>query len=210
MLACMLLMIMTALVADGRVFLRWGAAKHLARFVAGIGGKLAYSADLSVNGADANIAVYGLPEAHRPWGNSARSISYKQDNQKTTLTGLHLSGNSLLLQYQRQDTKAAAPKHRSSLPRFPQSKQVFYAHDETADMSVSISRSRAAPAQVRNYYEGSMQAAGWHLPAVSKATPPAGMTMFIRKQEVACIGIEQLPQHRETRITLLHKKLRIK
>ncbi len=210
MLACILLMTAKAFVSEGRVFLRWGAAGNLARLVTAIGGKQAYSTTLTVNGHNASIAVYGLPDTNRSWINSVRSISYNRDNQRTTLTGLNLSDASLLFQYQRQLTTQSTQRSLSTLPIFPQSEQVFYAHDKEADMQISISSSRAAPEQVRDYYRATMKADGWHIPAISSAARPEGMSMFIKEQEVACVAIERLPDTHETRITLLHKKLRIK
>ncbi|MFU8781383.1 MAG: hypothetical protein ACNA71_10235, partial [Kiritimatiellia bacterium] len=145
----------------------------------------------------------------RSLANSVRSISFTARGAYTRLTGLTLSGTPLLFHYQRQSAADATRKSPFLLPRYPQSTQAFYAHDETADMHLSILRTQAAPAQVREFYGGTMQADGWHMPVSAMEARPEGMIVFIRQQEVACIGIEQVNNRTETRITLLHKRLKI-
>lgn len=209
LLACMLSVMLAAVASEAKVYLRWGVADNIARFVAGIGGKLAYQADMTVNGRAASISVYGLPASSRAWANSVRSISFNARGAFTSLTGLTVSDSPLLFQYQRR-TEGARQETPFLLPHFPQSSQTFSAHDKQADMSINILRAHAAPAQVREFYRGSMQADGWHMPLAANETLPEGMIVFIREQEVACIGIEQVNQNTETRITLLHKILNIK
>ncbi len=208
-LACVASALLAAVVSEAKVYLRWGVAGNIARFVAGIGGKLAYQTEMTVNGSAASISVYGLPASSRSWANSVRSISFNARGTFTSLTGLTLSGTPLLFHYQRQTSADATRKRPFSLPRYPQSTQAFYAHDETADMHLSILRAQAAPAQVREFYRGTMQADGWHSPVSAMEARPEGMMVFIREQEVACVGIEQVDNRTETRITLLHKRLKI-
>ncbi len=209
LLACVLSIILATIASEAKVYLRWGLADNIARFIADIGGELAYEADMTVNGRAASISVYGLPASRRAWANSVRSISFNARGAFTSLTGLTISGSSLLFQYQRR-TEGAPQEAPFWLPRFPQSTQTFSAHDKQADMSINILRAQAPPAQVRQFYRGSMKEDGWHMPLASNETTPEGMIVFIREQEVACIGIEQVNQNTETRITLLHKKLNIK
>jgi hypothetical protein len=210
MLAWIVSMILVAVASEAKVYLRWGAAGNIRRYVKGLGGKLAYEADLTVNGKNAGISVYGLPESNRSWGNSVRSISYNLGDTFASLTGVTLSGTPLLFHYQRQISEGRRQVSLFSLPRFPQSTEAFYVHDENADMHISVSRSHAEPSQVRNFYRGEMRAAGWHIPLSPNDASPEGMTVFIREQEVACVAIEQVDNRTETRITLLHKRLHIK
>jgi len=209
-LAAVAAVLMAAVTSEARVFLRWPAAANLARWVAGRGGDLAYQTDLVVNGQTAHISVFGLPAANRAWGNSIKTVSYEADNVFTSLTGLTLSGTPLLLQYQRRQTAKPANRTPDVLPRFPQSTPAFHAFDKNTDMDISISRSQASPAHVREFYQTTMPAQGWHMPLTSRTAPAAGMMVFIREQEVACIGIEQRQHPPETRITLLHKKMKIR
>ena len=205
-LACMLSMMLAVVASEAKVYLRWGLAGNIARYVAGIGGQLAYEADMVVNGRPASISVYGLPASSRAWANSVRSVSFHTGGAFTGLTGLTVSGTPLLFQYQRQ-TEVAARKSSFPLPRFPQSRQTFDARDEKANMHINISRSQAAPVQIQEFYRSAMLADGWHIPLASNETSPEGMTVFIREREVACVGVERVAHQTETRITLLHKKL---
>ncbi len=209
LLACMVCIVIAAFVAEARVYLRWGLAGNIARYVAGVGGKLAYEADLIVNGRAAQMRVYGLPASGRDWANRVRSVSFDAEGVFTSLTGITVAGSPLLFQYQRQ-MEGAAPAIPFLLPRFPQSTQTFFAHDTDADMSIMVLQSQSAPAQIRDYYLGALKADGWHIPLVSDGASPEGMTVLIREQEVACVAIERVHQQSETRITLLHKKLHMK
>ncbi|MFU8779710.1 MAG: hypothetical protein ACNA71_01635 [Kiritimatiellia bacterium] len=203
-------MILVAVATEAKVYLRWGAAGNLARFVAGIGGKLAYQSEMTVNGSKANISVYGLPESNRNWVNTVSSLSYHAGDAFTSLTGITLSGTPVLFQYQRQTADNAAPHSAAQLPRFPQSTQAFHAHNKNTDMYISILRSSSSANEISAFYRAAMQADGWHIPIDDTETTPDGMTIFIREQEVACLALEQLNQQNETRITLLHKHLKIK
>jgi len=208
-LACMVSIMLAVVASEAKVYLRWGLAGNIGRYITGIGGNLAYQADMTVNGRAANISLYGLPATSQAWANNVKSISFYAQGALTSLTGLTVSGTPLLFQYQRQ-TDGAPQEQPFLLPRFPQSTQTFSAHDKTTDMSVNILHAQAAPAQVYEFYRSSMQADGWHMPLVTHEAKPEGMTVFIREQEVACIGIELVNEKAKTRITLLHKTLKVK
>ncbi len=206
-----LMLIMSAVYVQAKVYFRWGAADNLTRYLSNLGGRVAYQTNMLINGESGTVSVIGFPEPKSAWGSSMHSISITKGRMITTLLGIQLSGKPLLFKIERPDNLNAPSTHYlNEIPPYPQSEPAFYARDNNTRMELSVSRSNASPGDVRSFYRGAMEANGWRLPAPATANGSIGMSVYLKEKAIACVSVDIEKTSGDTRISLLYKKQGIK
>ena len=235
-IACTFLITLIAILAtvqsDARVFLLWGSASSSSRGLTSLGGTRAYKADVTINQGSGSVAIYGfhkgldqlLPEMLSAFkftsfdyhGGSMASGSTMNDDTVTRFIIVQMTDVQRTLVFtieqsaSESDDSAQPPeKHlMPELPAFPGSSPTFYARDENTGMSIAMSTVLAEPMSIREFYGASLSASGWMQMFPSQSND-AGMTVFLNKNEVACVNVELPSSSSLSKITLLHKKQRI-
>ena len=228
-----LLIIITATTIQARVFTRWKGSSDIRGTLTGLGGKIAYNADIKINGGKAKLTVIGFTDTlGRTISDICRSLNIPPDKKAirshTPATSIYIikraqstlrlillkipnKQNLLAITITQSNTDYAksttAPaRHQiTAIPVYPDSTPEFYAENKDTKLAIELS-STAAPAEaVNNFYYQTLKSAGW-TPFLSDAAGsiPA-MTIYQRNAEISCI--QATPTETETKILLLHKQL---
>ncbi|MBM4148720.1 MAG: hypothetical protein FJ224_06720 [Lentisphaerae bacterium] len=217
--------------AEARVFFRWGRAGEARRAVESLGGTSVYSGAMSINGAPGELTVFACPAdisglARRmneavgsgalvPSGAAMAAGAAESGGRHYRFIAIRLTARHESILFCVEQTRSAfeesgkpPEKHLlTALPAYPGSSPSFFAEQKDRRTSLSVSVTPDAPGAVRSYYADRLEAAGWKpaFPATGDAGG-AGMTVYLRGEEVCCCMAETSPDTGETRITLLHKR----
>jgi hypothetical protein len=227
-----MIMITTALVCHGRVFLRWGSAAQSARTMESLGGKIAYTAAININGGKGQLTVFGFNEpiaavvssvtrafdisgfAYRGGSMGYGSVSTNGQTLRFVVIRIESQVQTLVFQIEQTDEE----NRRSSLPpegqmltvvpSYPDSLPLFFASDENAGMSMAISRTSSDMASVQQSMEQALIGAGWEHASLEPREKDvrSDMKVYIKQQEICCILVIPSETTGENRITVLHKQ----
>jgi len=212
--------------AQARVFWRWGTSDRGRAVLEAAGGKLAYEADVMLNGGDGRLSVYGFEhsfaqvktalarafdeDAFRRRHGSMVLARIPGDRGASTLLLIRTPTGAAAFAFEPvADAKQRRPEHVAGIPPYPGAEPVFSAEDKHASFAFGLAHTAAAPGDVSVFYMRRLRAEGW-LP-VPVATGPVGerpgMLMF-RKQRAVCTVYAARPERRQpTRIAVMHKRL---
>ena len=219
---------------EARVFFRWGAVGASNRAIEAAGGKIAYAADITLNGGDAELTLFSfqkplaevVQELRRAFGDgdfayqggTLAQAAVKAEGRVLRLAALRLDsyGQTLVFkvdQSQREFDASQTPAQRpesEGIPSYPGSTPVFYAADKNAQMSLSVETAAGVTESIRPALSAQLAASGW-TPAIParKPKPASGMDVFLKNGEVCCLLVSPSSKPGEARITLLHKKNRV-
>ena len=215
----------------GKVFWRWDSRTDSSGALEDIGGKIAYSSKINLNGVKGDLAVFYfkrpisdvIAELRRIF-NSGK-FSFKGGTMQTASI---VSGDSLLRfvfvqggdensavvfkiqQDKNEYAESGKLSNRSvmkSLPSFPGSTPVFFGEDENSKMSMAVSETTADSSGVFDYYNTALTGSGWTpFNTGSRNNRKADINVFIRGPEIACVFVEASGEKNVSRITLLYKK----
>jgi len=223
--ALVALVVSAAVVAQARVYLRWGSVAQIARTLAASGGTKAYEADVTLNGAKGRLAVFSfkgpLDEVLPTLGQALRGSAFAAAGSTTATATLSADGRTVRLVAVQVDTpqrtlvfsldqsdeearashSAAASGALGGLPAYPGSRALFCAEDERAHTAMVVSLAEADAAAAAEYYRASLAAQGW-----TAALPKSAATaVYTRREETCWVIVQPADAGATCRITVLHK-----
>jgi len=209
----------------GRVFSRWRAARHSNRAVTALGGRLAYEADVTINGGRGHLAVFSFArprqsvakDLERAFKTSFASAGGRGATATVNSEGLVIKliafspedlGQTLLFKLAQtdRDHRQSLSADRLSFPAgIPSSPDVeintVMVNKETGTTLVTANTG-SQPAALRVFYDAAMRSAGWRkaAPGTRSNDEVQSMTVYVRGPEVCCV------LSGEGSMTLLHKR----
>lgn len=225
-------MMVTALVSQGRVFFRWGAAAQSLHALEALGGTLVYEAPVSINGGKGQLTVFSFEkriddvagELTRAFGMTGYHYaggtmgygSVSANGQTRTLVAIQLGEplRTIVFHTEQSDEesrRSASPPTGpllTDIPEFPGSTPVFSARDENAGMGMAISRTQTGEAEVRQALDMALAGEGWKsaFPTAGGTAPNSSLKVYLKQQQVCCVLVDASERQGETRITILHKR----
>ena len=218
-LAALMVLLIAAAPAQGRVFRRWQAADAAVRTLEAAGGKRAYEAPVSINGVDGRVTVlgfdaslpavmrtaagrFGFTEATPP---NATLAVRRIDGARGTLdlVAAEVSlGRTLVFVLESTDTTGAgAARPPDGLSLYPGATPAFSARDRRARLQFCLAATPAAAAGVRAYYRAELTAGGW-TPLTGPGTAD-GLDVYLKPGGVCCVYAA--PGRLGTDVALLRK-----
>lgn len=211
--------------SHARVSWRWGAGTQSSKALSTAGGKSAYAADISLNGADAELTVFSF--ASEPTelislltrlfkGASFQyrggRMAYAFLNEGDTVLRLIVlqvseKAETLVIKIEQsakeyEASKEPPKKHLiEEVPEFPGSKPVFYARNKDTDFQIASSTALTAPSDVQAFYADALSAQGWNSPLEDSSS----LQFYIRGSAVCMIMASKQERSGRSSITLLHK-----
>lgn len=230
-IAVLLLLVTAGLVCHARVFWRRPGRSHARRTIETLGGRLAYQADVTVNGGDGQLAVFhfnetidrvvpglasafDLPQA-RPRARSMWRATFSAKDATITLLVIDLPDSDRVIVFDFEQTDAdpaTTPENTPMLPAYPASEPLFSSRDHRAGMSLGVSKTAAPPSAVHEFYATQLPADGWSAAIPARTRAAAGrrsMDMYLRGDEICCVQALR-KEDATTTISLLYKSRGVK
>ncbi len=232
-----LLLLAVVTVTQARVFWRWGSAADSDRALEAAGGKLAYRAEVNVNGGQGSLSVFAFDslindvkrELGRAFGTTFTGTgatmamaTVQKSGHVVRLIAIQLGDRFQTLVMKFDQTAAEHKKTgdrprehlMSELPAYPGSQPAFYAANEDTKTGLAVSEAAAgSPDDVQRYYASHLESEGWQRQAPADAPPGqalSSMRIYQRGPRICCVHAIQSPETGRTRITLLHKRHEVK
>jgi len=230
-LATVLLLVTAGLVCHARVFWRRPGRSHARRTIETLGGRLAYQADVTVNGGDGQLAVFyfdetidrvvpglasafDLPRA-RPNARSMWRATFPAKDTTIALLVIDLpeSDRVIVFAFEQKDAgPATTPENTPMLPAYPAAEPLFSSRDHRAGMSLGVSRTGAPPSAVHEFYASQLAADGWLVAIPARTRAAAGrrsIDIYLRGDEICCVQALR-EEDATTTISLLYKSRGVK
>jgi hypothetical protein len=223
-------------VTHARVYWRWGAAADSDRTLEAAGGKMAYQAEVNVNGGRGRVTVFAFDslvgDVKRELGQAFGTTfagsgatmamaTVKKSGHVIRLIAVQLGDRFQTLVMKFDQTAAEhkktgdRPKEHlmSEVPAYPGSEPAFYAANDDTKTGLAVSDAAGSPDDVQRYYASHLKSEGWQR-QVSTDAPPgqafSSMRIYQQGPRICCVHAIQSPQTGHTRITLLHKRHEVK
>lgn len=228
-LLCLLLAVAAVTAAEARIFSGRSASHDIPGLLETLGGRVAYSAPVQINGAPATLTVIGFDDPRDTRaadiraalkldppapGNDALHII--TDGDRVTRLLLFRPGDQTVqtLAVLIEQTAAAFRKSRdhsgggrvSPLPLYPGARPGLVAGNGDTGLSFATLTADAAPEQVAAFYRTTLMAEGWQ-PMFPDADA-AGSCLFLRENALCYVLITKAEESAVSHITLLHKPLK--
>ena len=224
-----LLLCAMAVMCQGKVFRRWRAGMPGAHAVRALGGRLAYSAPVSVNNGAGDLSVFIFEEAldgvldKLPGGVGAGGTREQSLGNMVVRTVSAPGKRAWWLIYAPEQARAGTivfkleqdadeyarsrepPDHGlPGVPSYPAAEPLFLFRDRAGRTAFCVSRTPDALQAVRASVASQMAAAGW-APALPRGPRGTSFMMYLRDNEICCTMVDGQSETGQTRITLLHK-----
>lgn len=224
------------MMSHARVYRRWGSSAQGDGAIKGAGGKTVYEADMTINSGKGHVTVYSfklsigevVASLRRIFG--ADNLTYEGGTMgkalilsKSTATrlivfGLGTGRSTIVVRLEqsvsefKRSSKPPLKLPVKSLPSYPGSELLFFAKDEKTSTSFAVSTAPSNVSSARSFLTSRLVASGWKptIPAKSDNMPAPGMTVYLKNREVCCLFVSSSSRPGESRITLLHKRSKIK
>lgn len=220
-------------ISHGRVFIRWGSRSDTTRTIETSGGSRAYDADVRINGTKGHITVFGFNEhigevvqrLRAAFGSdrfvfTGGSMGYATINtggKTVTLIAIWLQEQGKTVLFKLVQSTAAAEAARrdperngiKGLPLYPDSEILFSASDLNARMSISVASTPASATQIHSFFASHLASDGWIAPVSDPSSGATRLAVYLKPSEVCCISVDDGETSGMSRITLLHKSLRM-
>lgn len=231
LLAAVTLTAIAAAPAEARVFRRVGRLAAAETFRT-VGGRLAYEADVTINGGNGRLTVAGfsagMPDVIRqlrhtfntpdlPMGSSGViQATMRYDGDVTRLMVFHLGTASKTIAIaieqseDEYDTSKRPPERhlQKDMPALPASTPRFFIRDHEALMSLAVADTQASKRTAVAYFETALTRDGWQ--AAVPESPGTQMRVFLRGHEVCCVYVAPGSSlASQNTIAVLHKQQRV-
>lgn len=212
--------------SEAKVFTRWKSASKSNKAIESIGGKHAYSADMNINGAPADLVVYGFddtvenlcarfkhlfPSAHiltAGGGLAVFNAEYNKNILRMVLIQTGAPGTAVAVKLEQDKDsflKSLSPPERNLLPagiaELPGSSRIFFAANNETGMSIGTYRASTDPLAIHAYYEARLSGDGWE-PLLTNKT---SMRVFLKNEQFCCVMVAADNYLNESTITIIHK-----
>jgi len=215
------------------VFARWRAASDCGRVLTEAGGRLVYEADVSINGGDGRLAVFGFERHPEPVvddlekafgapfrraGADSATARIESAGREIRLIAVALEDPNRTLVFALDQGAAEARRSRSAasfpdldgVPPYPGAEPDTVMVNRETQTTLVIAETGAGPDAVRAFYDSALRAAGWNPAFPDTAGPGDRMAVYARGPRVCCVFAAQVAGSPRTQITVLHKKLAVK
>jgi hypothetical protein len=221
----------TAVLCQGRVFLRRGAAAQWIRTLEQAGGRQAYEADVDVNAGQGHLRVFryreplsevaarlerAFPDGRfAPDGGALVAGTVQLPHGILRLVLVELDFPLQTAVFGLEQSAAAAAESRqppaghplADVPAFPGSRPLFFAADRSTRTSLAVAGARTDAAAVREFYRATLPARGWSdaLPASGGGTAAGGLAVYVKPDATCIVFVEDADAAGACRVALLHK-----
>ncbi len=224
------LLMLTALHGHARVFQRWDSRDNVAENLQKLGGKVAYTSSVKINGGEGKLTVLSIDDANAqtlakiqtifdlsgtPSPGSTAIYTIHSEHNVVRLVIINLPEAERLLAITIEQSKNAfnSSKQRpikhlmKSIPPYPGSTPTFFAEDSNTEMQLAVSETTAVREAVWEFYRGKLEADGWTQTLSSEFGHAGTMPFYIRHGEIFCLFVSEGDKPGQQRIAMLHKKL---
>ncbi len=208
-----------------RVSWHWGAGSQSTKALTASGGKSVYRSAISLNGANADLAVFSFSDPTTQLIARLKRLFKDADfkfrggrmafcltNDGSTVLRMIIlkvsdSSQTLLIKVEQtardyEASKAPPDKHLiREVPEFPGSKPSFYAKNKDTEFQIAASTAPAAPADIAAFYANTLSAQGWENPLQDSAS----LQFFVKGSAVCMVMASRQERTGSSSITLLHK-----
>ncbi len=223
-----------ATISEARVFWRWNATEESDNTMESLGGKIAYSAPIKLNGGNGTITVYSFKDdiasvtktlrrtfntdGLQAENGSMATATITDNGMVLTLIAISMQnyGPTTLFKFAQTSAEAARSKNPpqnpiKEVPQFPNAETTFYAKDGKTETALAVASAKTTVQNVLNFYKSELPAKGWAAPlSSSNNLHPTGKMLFYQKNnQLCCIYASTKPNTQQTSITVLHKELHI-
>ncbi|MFO7871808.1 MAG: hypothetical protein R6V03_10310 [Kiritimatiellia bacterium] len=232
-IAATALLMAAGIAAHARVFMRWGAAEESRRAMESAGGRHAYSADITLNGTSAELAVFHFADSLPAVAGQLNSIfgsgtmpsraqsmaagAARDSNRYLRFLALETRPGAGTLVFRIDQSRSEAERSlkpprpsAQALPPYPGCSPVFSAANGDTGTRMAVSETTASSGDIRSFYRSRLEEAGWvevlHSPYGSGSS--AEMAVFLRENEIACVHVMPAERTGQNRITLVRKRHR--
>jgi len=218
-----------ATIADARVFWRWSAAADSVRALESCGGRIAYSADVAVNGGRGHLTVLGFDKPLERVLSALRATFRDaeftgRDGTMATariasgrrvirLLALELAaGRAVVFDLDQSEAEAEASARPPAdaalkdLPAYPGGETVFFVQDDHASLGAVVFRSPAGAETVQRYYAATLPGGGWTPLPLTRGLAEASLRLYVKNDRLCCVLVEPSRTEGVNRITVLHKE----
>ena len=229
------LLLCSTLMLPARVFLKWGKKTTFVH-VDDLGYDKAYNTTMKINGASADVEVMQsdrdmhstLKQLKRLYEKAGGSpIIYRDGSTAWGIISIHKHIVRLLVVnlddrpfptvFRIRQSEAAYKKSKkknttariTKIPIYPGSQLSHSSEDELTKMQLEVSKTSAAPKQVRQFFSTALKKEGWSpaLPVLTSPDNPLGTLIYTKRGRVCLISARASDTPGESVITLVHKKL---
>lgn len=219
--------------SNARVFQRWNAVAKSDSTIEAVGGRIAYTAPINLNGGNGVVTVYSFKEdivsvtksLCRTF-NTDKLIVKNGSMATTTITdgGMVLNliaismqpyGSTTLFKFVQTIAESNKSKNPPAnpikeVPAFPNTKTTFYAKDKQTKTAIAVATAKTSVQAVLDFYLSELPANGWSAPlSSSNNRHPTGQMMLYKKDnKLCCIFASDKPDTQQTSITILYKELK--
>ncbi len=227
-----LLVITAGAIVQGRVFSRWKGSSDVVGNLTRLGGSVAYSSQIRLNGGEGQLTVVGFDDALDTINSKIRQIfelpitDIRQGSSSSLhiirgasttcrLVLLRLEHTSRVLAIAIEQThadflKSKAPPQNNlikALPPFPGSIPTFFAEDINTKLRVAVGTTTASSEVVRQFYARDLHAKGWTASLSDAQGSTTKMPLYHRVNEICCVLVTPTENPQTQQITVLHKEL---
>lgn len=231
--AALVLVCLLPLSGNARIFRRWGSAGESVRAMQAAGGRVAYEADVALNGGSGRMTVLGFPQPIEAVVTDLREIF---DTAGIALGGgdtmsmgiIRSAGRVLRLvivgplsgrgttvfmfdQSEAEAGKSSTPPRDpiAAVPAYPDAETRFHVRDDNTRTDLAVCLSKTQPAGIADFYAERLSAAGWeqHLPMTAGMADSPGMLVFEKRNALCCIYVAPERSTGKTTVAVMHKEI---
>ncbi len=226
------IIILTTTSNHAKVFWRWNTTAESDNTIESIGGKVAYSAPVELNGGNGTLTVYSFAEnintvtktLCRTFNtdklkvkNSSMAMATITDNG-TVLNLIAISmqpgGPTTLFKFEQTSKEAASSKTPPQNPikeikQFPGSQTTFYAKDKETKAALAVTTAKTTVQAALDFYSSELPADGWSAPlsSANNHNPTGKLLLYQKNNQLCCIFAKKKANTKQTNITILYKIL---
>jgi hypothetical protein len=227
----LLAILLTATIVHARVFTLRKGRNDTVGTLARLGGRVAYNADITINGGSGHLSVIGFKDPlNNTIPNICRTLNIPTDSSnipdqidpntflyilksqtktlRLILINLPEKQSLLAIAIEQTNTeyeKSSHPPNQHQLkaiPAYPDSSPEFYAENNETKLAIAVSSTSAPAEAISSFYHITLKSDGWK-PYLSDANGSISkMTIYQRNSEICCILATS-----SQKLILLHKQL---
>jgi hypothetical protein len=214
----------------GRVFLRSPGRSDVTANLERLGGAVAYSSTIRINGGDGRLTILSFDDSVADSLASVRRVLdlpadrgsehsslhiIRGDNATVRLLLLRLKAHARILAICIEQPNAEfeaseeVPREHTlrDIAPFPGSQPSFYAEDVNTGVQLGVSETPAPASAVLAFYGQELRTKGWEATLSDNRGAVGGVPFYVRHGEVCCLHVSDAETRDRRRITVLHKKL---
>jgi uncharacterized protein YcgL (UPF0745 family) len=229
-----LIMLIFTFITTGhaRVFWRWNSVAESDTTMESCGGKIAYSAPITLNNGNGQMTVYGFKEDISTVTETLRrtfnapSLTMQNGSMATaTINDNGMVINLIVISMQdfgpttvfklAQTVKEAARSKNppqnpiKEIPAFPGAKTTFYARDDKTKSALAVASADTTAQAALDFYSTKLATENWtaSLSSPNLPNPTGNMLFYQKKNQLCCVFVSNKENRQQINITVLYKTL---